>query len=267
MGREIKKLNLYETSRAFLDWLSAWHAGLKVLPLEELTADPARVAIVSVDLINGFCYEGNLSSPRVAAIVPPVTELFRAAYARGVRHFLLSQEWHTENAEEFKAFGPHGIRYTSEAETVPELATLPFASEFVIVRKNSIHTIAGTAMEHWLEQHPAVDTFIVVGDCTDLCVYETAMDLKLRANALDMPRRVVVPANAVNTYDLPVAVAEKIGALPHDGDFLHAVFLYQMALNQIEVVRELELERVTPEELARQEYVHTAPEVSFKGKS
>ncbi len=67
------------------------------------------------------------------------------------------------------------------------------------------------------------------------------MELKVRANALDLPRRVIVPANAVNTYDLPVAAAEKIGALPHDGDLLHALFLYQMALNQIEVVREITL--------------------------
>jgi len=65
------------------------------------------------------------------------------------------------------------------------------------------------------------------------------MDLRLRANARNIKRRVIVPANAVNTYDLPISTAKQLGTLPHNGDFLHALFLYMMALNKIEVVREL----------------------------
>ena len=94
-------------------------------------------------------------------------------------------------------------------------------------------------MEQWLRQHAEVDTFIVVGVCTDLCTYDLAMDLRLRANARDLTRRVIVPANGVNTYGLPVAVAKQLGVLPHDADLLHALFLYMMTLNKIEVVREL----------------------------
>jgi hypothetical protein len=48
--------------------------------------------------------------------------------------------------------------------------------------------------------------------------------------------RVVVPADCVDTYDLPVAVAQSLGALPHAADLLHLIFLYHMALNGIEVV-------------------------------
>jgi nicotinamidase-related amidase len=254
-----KPIDFGEHSREFLNWLGAWYAHLTPLALADAITDPARTAILSVDLINGFCYEGNLASARVASVIPAAVRIFEEAYARGVRHFILSQEWHSEHAEEFKAFAPHGIRNTREAETVPELKALPFANEFVIVRKNSIHTLAHTDAEKWLDEHPEVDTFLVVGDCTDLCVYESAMDLKLRANALDIPRRVIVPANAVNTYDLPVGVAEKIGALPHDGDLLHALFLYQMALNQIEVVREITLAQAGGEAAhapERAEYAH-----------
>ena len=36
-----------------------------------------------------------------------------------------------------------------------------------------------------------------------------------------------------------VETARQIGALPHDGDLLHRLFLYHMALNGIRVVREL----------------------------
>jgi hypothetical protein len=80
----------------------------------------------------------------------------------------------------------------------------------------------------------------VVGDCTDLCVYQLAMYLRLRHNARNVPGvSVIVPANAVDTYDLPAEAAEAVGAMPHPGDFFHQVFLYHMALNGIQVVWEL----------------------------
>jgi hypothetical protein len=66
-----------------------------------------------------------------------------------------------------------------------------------------------------------------------------ALHLKLYANAYDLKIRVIVPENAVQTFDMPVETANAIGALPHDGDFMHLVFLYQMLLNGVEVVREI----------------------------
>ena len=53
------------------------------------------------------------------------------------------------------------------------------------------------------------------------------------ANARQLRRRVIVPADCVDTYDRGVAVAAEQGGLPHDADLLHAVFLYHMALNEL----------------------------------
>ena len=231
--------SLVEGSKDFLDWLSAWYANLQPMSLAAAITEPASAALCTVDMLNGFCYEGTLSSPRSAACVPPIANLFQRAYERGVRNLISIQEWHSEHAEEFKAYGAHCVRGTHEAELVRELATLPFARDIEIVHKNSLHTIVDTTMEQWLGNHSVIDTFIVTGVCTDLCAYDLALDLKLRANVRDIPRRVIVPANCVNTYDLPVGTAKKIGALPHDGDLAHAYFLYMMALNKIEVVKEI----------------------------
>jgi hypothetical protein len=107
------------------------------------------------------------------------------------------------------------------------------------LEKNSINSVLGTGLDDWVIDHPEKDTFIVVGDCTDLCTYQLAMYLRLDANNRMLERRVIVPANAVDTYDMPVELARKVGALPHDGDLMHAVFLYHMALNGVEVVSEL----------------------------
>ena len=227
-------------SKPFLDWLVRWKAHLPELNAEEIISDPAQAAVISVDLTNGFCCEGPLASPRVAAIVPAAVRLFHRAHDLGVRHFLLLQDTHDADAIEFSAYPPHAVAGTAESETIDELKDLPFADLFVIMPKNSVSCDIGTALGTWLEAHPAVSTFIVVGDCTDICVYLAAMYLRLRANVLGLREaRVVVPADCVQTYDLPVATAEEVGALPHDGDLLHQVFLYHMALNGIQVVARL----------------------------
>jgi hypothetical protein len=43
----------------------------------------------------------------------------------------------------------------------------------------------------------------------------------------------------VQTYDLPVDAAKSLGIPPHPGDLLHAVFLYHLALNGVEVVQHI----------------------------
>jgi nicotinamidase-related amidase len=231
-------------SAAFLEWLDGWLARLPSASLQAEVIEPAGgptgVAIMSVDLLVGFCSEGPLSSPRVGAIVPRIVELFRQAHAAGVRQFLLTQDSHPQDAPEFRQFGPHCITGTREAETVPELLALPFADQFTLIRKRSLSSAESTELEAWLDARPALRRVVVVGDCTDLCVYQAAMHLRLRANARgDGDFQVVVPADCVDTFDLPVEVAERMGALPHDGELTHRVFLYHMALNGIQVVREL----------------------------
>jgi nicotinamidase-related amidase len=134
--------------------------------------DPTRAAVFSADMINGFCYTGNLASLRIAAIVPPVVRLFEGAHVHGIRNFVLLQEWHSPHAEEFHAFAPHGIRETPEAETVPELATLPFAANYTILRKNSVSPAANPLLDQWLAAHP-IETAIVVGDFKRYCVRST----------------------------------------------------------------------------------------------
>jgi hypothetical protein len=66
------------------------------------------------------------------------------------------------------------------------------------------------------------------------------MHLRLDANARQLRRRVIVPTDCVETYDLPVAIARGIGAVPHNADLLHRVFLYSMMLNGVEVMASLD---------------------------
>jgi nicotinamidase-related amidase len=231
---------VFPNSQPFLDYLSGFQSGLPSLPLNTLVDDPQHIAIICVDVTNGFCHEGQLASPRVKGIIAPIVSLFEKAWSAGVRHILLPQDTHEPQAVEFGQFPPHCVRGTAEAETVPEIKALPYYEHMVVMEKNSIHSGMNTHLNAWIAAHPEVDTFIVVGDCTDLCTYQLAMHLRLEANARQLQRRVVVPADCVDTYDMPVDLAQKIGALPHDADLLHAVFLYHMALNGVDVVSRIE---------------------------
>ena len=233
--------NFIEHSKPFLSALVEWEHHLPTIAWHDLQpeAQQGHIAVFSVDMINGFCHEGVLSSPRVKSIIPAVVSTFENAYKIGVREFILAQDCHTPDSVEFADFPPHCQVGTSEANTIPELANLPFANLYKVVAKNSLNAFHGTGLGEWLETHRDLYAIIVVGDCTDLCVHQTAMHLKLHANAHNLKMRVIVPENAVQTYDMPVETASAIGALPHNGDFLHLVFLYHMRLNGIEVVREI----------------------------
>lgn len=228
---------LINNSRPFLNYVVDWKESLSSLPMSGVIKNqPGNVAVISVDVINGFCYEGPLASPRVASIVEPIASLFQTSYDAGVRHFILTQDTHPEDAMEFASYPPHCIRGTSESETVETFKNLPFFDLFQVMPKNSINSAFNTDLETWLDVHPQVDTFITVGDCTDLCTYQLAMHLKLRANAQNQKSRIILPVDCVDTYDLPVEVAQQIGAIPHADDLLHYIFLYHMMLNGVEVV-------------------------------
>ncbi|HHY88089.1 MAG TPA: isochorismatase family protein [Chloroflexi bacterium] len=221
---------------AYLSFLRTWKSQLPEMKMEEAFPNPERGALVSVDIINGFCTIGPLASDRIQAIVGPITDLMARAWDHGVRHYLLAQDTHEPDAKEFGAYPPHCVRGTAESDTVPEIKALPFYGRMTIIEKNSIAMGLNTIFTGWLADHPEVNTFVVVGDCTDLCVYQSAMYLRLDANAHQLDRRVIVPANAVDTYDTPLEFALEKGITPHPAELLHHVFLHHMALNGIEVV-------------------------------
>ena len=233
-------IRLAERAIPFLAYLEAWYQSLPTIDLVATVGQqPERLLFCSIDMINGFCSEGALASPRVSRLAAPIAALFQHAYDLGVRNFVLTQDTHTPDTPEFAAFPPHCIAGTSESRTIPELAELPFAHQLVTIAKNSLSSHLGTNLGAWLAEHPQLDTFVLVGDCTDLCVYTAAMHLRMEANALNLTRRVIVPAALVDTFDTPVMVAHELGIKAHDADLHHLLFLHHMAQNGVEVVATL----------------------------
>ncbi|NTV63808.1 MAG: cysteine hydrolase, partial [Oscillochloris sp.] len=122
-----RSLNLSSTSLPFLHYLEHWYANLPKSDLSAIVGDaPERVAIFSIDMINGFCKEGPLAGPRVGALIPTVVDLFQRAHTLGVHNFVLTQDTHDPQTPEFTAYPPHCLAGTSESLAVSELHDLPF---------------------------------------------------------------------------------------------------------------------------------------------
>jgi nicotinamidase-related amidase len=231
-----------ESLAPFFEYLKDWEEGLESRRLDDLidqAGGPERVALLSADMIEGFCRIGPLASPRVEALIEPVVALFEACHQRGVRRLAVVEDAHSKDAPEFEAYPPHCIEGTDQAETIRELRELPFYDEIRHFKKNSINGGIDTGLGDWVAESGA-RTILLVGDCTDICVYQAATYLRTLANQRKYDWTIVVPANAVDTYDTPVEEARKAGAPAHPADLVHLLFLYHLWMNNITTVREIE---------------------------
>ncbi len=236
-----ERASFLKAGENFLEFLEQWYYDLPVISWKSLLAEhpPEETAIVAVDVVNGFCKEGNLASPRVNAIVAPVVDLLRSADENGVRNYLLVQDCHPADSLEFHTYPPHCVEGTIETQTVSELTDLPQASLFLALPKRTINPGLEENLQQWLLSHTGVRQFVLVGDCTDICIYLTAMFLKTWFVRQGTRVNVVVASNCVDTYDIPVNTDHSQDVLPHPGELLHVLFLYHMCLNGMQVVREI----------------------------
>ena len=214
-----------------LDELNAWQNGLKALKFNEIFKNGSeKVAFISVDMINGFCSEGALANKRVGELSGLIADTFKLAREKfGLKNFILIQDAHDANSSEFESFPAHAIKGDTQAQAVDEIRNLDFFSEMKTFYKNSLSIAYSQEFNKFISKF---DSFVIMGDCTDMCIYQLVSHLRLSANEQNLKREIIVPANLVQTYDAP----------GHSGDFYQNVFLHhmQMALNA-RVVKELEI--------------------------
>jgi nicotinamidase-related amidase len=199
-------------------------ANRPIVKIKDLQKD--RTALVIVDMINGFVREGALKSPRVEGVIPEVEKLSKMCDEMGIKKLAFA-DCHTDASPEFDAYPVHCVEGTSEWEVVDELKEI---GGYKLIPKNSTNGFIEEEFQNWLGENKGIDTFIVTGDCTDICVQQFATTLKTWFNKEDMKVRVIVPVNAVETYDLGM----------HNGDLMQVAALYSMTINGIEIVGGLE---------------------------
>lgn len=197
---------------------------LPVIRLEDLESE--KSALIIVDMINGFIREGPMMSERVEAIIPEIVELSKKCDELKIQKIAFADN-HTDASPEFDSYPRHCLKGTSESEIVDEIKA---AGGYVLIPKNSTNGFLEEAFQKWLNTNDQTDTFIITGCCTDICVQQVAITLKTWFNKNNRNSRIIVPVNAVETYDLG----------PHDAELTNTMALYNMLINGVEVVKEVE---------------------------
>lgn len=193
---------------------------LPELSLQELQGN--QTVLVIIDMVNGFARKGSLKSPRIEELIPEITKLAKSCNDLGIKSLAFA-DCHTEESPEFEAYPLHCLAGTVEGEIVDEIKEV---GGYTLIPKNSTNGFLEEEFQKWLNENQHIDTFIIVGDCTDICIQQFALTLKPWFNLHNQKVRIIVPINAVETYDL--------GA--HSGDLMNVMALYNMMGNGIEVV-------------------------------
>ncbi len=196
------------------------------LAFEQLdsTAAPlnqGRTGLVIVDEIVGFAAPGggNLAPPGpdadVSRMVAETDRLARQFSANGwpILAFLDTHE--PGKAE--PPYPPHCERGSGEEEFVPELRWLETNSSTTLIRKDCINGFIGAIsgkrnlLVDWVLEN-SLESLLVVGICTDICVMDFVLTILSARNHDMMPGLVdiFVYQSACATYDLPRDVAESL---------------------------------------------------------
>ncbi len=194
--------------------------------VELKSLNPDETVLVIIDVVNGFVNDGPMSSPRIAGIVPNIVDIIKKAGDLGIEKIFFGDS-HTEDSPEFDSYPVHCMVGTWESQVVDEIKEL---GGYRYIPKNSTNAFIEPEFQEWLNDNENIENFIVVGDCTDICILQFVTTLKAYFNMKNKRSRVIVPMNAVDTYDLE----------EHDGDVLHMMALYIMSINGVEIVANID---------------------------
>jgi len=218
---ENQQLKLIDSTLLWLSILQTRLEQFETLSLESLK--PEDTALVIIDMTNGFAREGLLASPRVGALIPVITSLAEACLRSHIP-VIAPSDTHTPGAEEFGTYPAHCVVGSQESDLVDELKSL---NAVIRLAKNSTQIWHSQAFQDWFRENERRSTWILTGDCTDICVLQFALVLKTFFQSENRPSRIIVPINAVNTFETP----------DHPGDLYHLMALALMNAGGIELVR------------------------------
>ena len=168
---------------------------------EEVRVDPARTALVVVDMQNDFVKEGGtLVVPDAEATIPQIQSLLDLARESGIR-VVFTQDTHDEGDPEWEIWPEHVRRGTWGWEIIGELQ--PLENELV-VRKVRYDAFYGTSLDHFLRVW-GVDTLVICGTVANICVHYTAASAALRWYEVVIPRDAT---SALDPFDLEASLRQ-----------------------------------------------------------
>lgn len=162
--------------------------------------------LVVVDMVKGFVNFGNMADPTINAITPEIVNMVKnfIKYDNAVAFI---KDNHEEDCAEFKKYPKHCVIGTKEADLIDEL--IPYEQDALVYPKNSTSTIFAPNFLNDIERMKNLKEVIVTGCCTDICVMNLVIPLINYFDQMNKEVEVIVPRNAVETYNAPNHVREE----------------------------------------------------------
>lgn len=160
---------------------------------DEVRLDPAKTALVVVDMQNDFVKEGgSLLVPDAESTIPNIQSLLDMARNSGMK-VVFTQDTHTKEGDplEWEIWGEHVLEESWGWQIVDELA--PQEGE-VVIPKARYDAFYGTHLDHFLRVWE-IGTLLICGTVANICVHYTAASAALRWYD------VVIPKDATSALD------------------------------------------------------------------
>jgi len=141
-----------------------------------------------------------MADPKIQNIVPESKRLVQE-FIQNDDPVLFIKDCHEKNAAEFNRFPVHCVKGTREAEMVDELKS--FENEVIVFEKNSTSAMFAKNFVNTIDQMEKLEEVVIIGCCTDICVMNLAIPLRNYFDEVNRDIKIVVPKNAVETYDAP----------------------------------------------------------------
>jgi nicotinamidase-related amidase len=168
---------------------------------DEVRVDPARTALVVIDMQNDFVARGgSLLVPDAAATIPAIRRLLELARTNGMR-VVYSQDTHRRGDPEWDVWPEHCRKGSWGWEIVAELAPAPDETVLPKVRFDAFY---GTPLDDLLRLW-GVDTLVVCGTGANCCVHYTAASAALRWYGVVIPRDAI---SALEPFDLEASLRQ-----------------------------------------------------------
>jgi len=149
-----------------------------------------KPAVVVIDMINDFV-TGVFKNERAEKIIPNVEQLLNFAHEKKISVVYVNDA-HLPNVDtEFDVWPQHAVAGTWGAEIVDELK--PEKVDFVL-QKRRYSAFQGTGLDQLLRELK-VDTLILTGVVTDICIQHTAADAFFRGYKIIVPKDCVEAIN------------------------------------------------------------------------
>lgn len=172
---------------------------LENMTIEQL--EKIKEILVIVDMVNGFTTEGSMKNIYMQKIIPEVLRLTKEFENDDEALIIEAKEAHDDESVEFDDYPKHCKKGDSEALLVPELRV--YEHKMFVFEKNSTCVAILPEYIELLTKLKNLKRAVFVGGCTDICGIQAIIPTKCLFNQLNRRVEVIVPENAMDTYDAP----------------------------------------------------------------